>query len=335
MSEKTLSLSRRVPADGAGQRLDKWLGGWEEIGSRSRATKLLDAKRVRVNGEEARASLAVAENDFVEVELPPPEPTGLEPYDIDLEIVHEDADLLVVNKPSGLVVHPAAGHAQDTLVNALIAHTDDLSMGFAEERPGIVHRIDKETSGLLVVAKNNDAQEKLAAQFQDRSIHRVYQAVVFGELKTPQGLVQSYLARHPVDRKRFASLLGLDGKIRREREPEPSQGKWAVTGYRLLKKNQGLSFVELKLQTGRTHQIRVHLSEMGHPLVGDSLYGADRKLKSLESPKRRARLAGLNRFLLHARELGFVHPRTGEAMKFERPWPEDMHSLLREWGFEP
>lgn len=334
MSAAPTRFSRRISSEEAELRLDKILGAWEQIGSRSRALKLIEESRVLVNGKAAKASLLPKENDLIEVDLPPPAPTELEPYDIPLEIVHEDEDLIVVNKPSGLVVHPAAGHAQDTLVNALIAHTDDLSMGFGEERPGIVHRLDKETSGLLVVAKNNAAQEKLAAQFQDRSIHRIYQAVVFGDVKTESGTIQSYLIRHPTDRKRFASLRGSDGQIRRQREPEPKSGKWAVTGYRVLARKHGLSFVELKLQTGRTHQIRVHLSEMGHPLVGDNVYGADRRLKALESPKQRARITGLRRFLLHARELGFIHPRTGETMKFERPWPTDVQDLLREWGFQ-
>ncbi|MBX2988206.1 MAG: RluA family pseudouridine synthase [Bdellovibrionaceae bacterium] len=328
-------ISRTVAADGDGLRLDKWLSTWPEISSRSRASQLIDETRVAVNGRPAKSSSPVKEGDCVVVDFPEEKPVGLLPHDLDLEILFEDDDVLVVNKPSGLVVHPAAGHEADTLVNVLVGKIKNFSMGFGEERPGIVHRLDKETSGLLVVAKNDFAQEKLVAQFKERRIHRLYQAVCFGELRKESGKIQSWLARHPVDRKRFASVPGKDRKILRHQEDPPSAGKWAVTHYRRLSRHHGLSFVELKLETGRTHQIRVHLSEEGHPLVGDALYGADRRLKGLSSVKLRERIRALPRFLLHARTLGFAHPRSGEWKQFEVEWPAADLLLLQEWGFLP
>lgn len=322
-----------VPPEAAGVRLDKFLSTLEEIGSRARATKLIDDSMVKVDGKDAKASSILKSGEIIDVTFPEPKKANLERYEIALEILHEDADVIVVDKPAGLVVHPAAGHHGDTLVNALVAHAKDLSMGFGEDRPGIVHRLDKETSGLLVVAKNDRAQNSLAEQFRERSIHRLYQAVVFGELQPPAGTVQSHLARAPNERKRFASIRGADRKIQRTENPVPGIGKWAITDYRTVRRGKGLSFVEIRLRTGRTHQIRVHLSELGHPLIGDSLYGADRRIKSLESIRVREQIESLDRFFLHARELGFTHPTTGERLTFAREWPAKEYALLREWGF--
>lgn len=328
-----LTESQTVPPNCQGLRLDKWLSTWESISSRSRAQSLIDDSRVTVNGRVAKASYALMSGDHVQVIFPEAQKSELHPYEISLQIIFEDRDVLVVDKPSGLVVHPAAGHAEDTLVNALLAHTKDLAMGFGEERPGIVHRLDKETSGLLVIAKNDAAQAALVEQFQARRIHRIYQALCFGELPKASGRIQSWLARHPTDRKRFASVLGPDRKIYRGEEPLSSVGKWAATQYERLAVKHGMSFLKLKLETGRTHQIRVHLSEEGHPLVGDSLYGNERRLKSVNSVRIREQIQALPRFFLHARELGFVHPRTGETLKFQSEWPEPAYSLLRDWGF--
>lgn len=325
--------SQTVEADGAGIRLDKWLSTWPEISSRSRAAFLIDESRVLVNAQPGKASLLLKTGDEVSVSFPEAQSSELKPLKMSLDILFEDRDVLVVDKPSGLVVHPAAGHAEDTLVNALIAHTDDLAMGFGEERPGIVHRLDKETSGLLVVAKNDAAQASLVSQFQERSIHRVYQAVCYGEVAKPVGRIESWIARHPTDRKRFASLLGNDRKILRDAENPPSNGKWAATTFKRLSIKHGMSFLELKLETGRTHQIRVHLSELGHPLVGDSLYGSDRRIKSISSLGIREQIQHLSRFLLHARELGFNHPRTGERLMFKAEWPDPARGLLSQWGF--
>lgn len=240
--------------------------------------------------------------------------------------------MIVINKPAGLVVHPAAGHAHDTLVNALISHTDDLSMKFGEERPGIVHRLDKETSGIIVVAKNDKAHESLTAQFKERSTHRIYYAVCIGTSRNLNGTIRSFLARHPVDRKKYASVLGEDRRPLQDQDDPPDIGKWAVTHYDVLARKSGLSYLKLKLETGRTHQIRVHLSENGLPIAGDTLYGADKKIKSVEQRVIQEELRSLPRFLLHAAELGFTHPRTQERMLFKQEWPADIMTHIKKWG---
>ncbi|MGZ3773583.1 MAG: RluA family pseudouridine synthase [Pseudobdellovibrionaceae bacterium] len=315
-----------------GLRLDKAIALLEEIATRSRASYLIENSLVLLNGKVSKASAQVKEKDLIEITLPEPEPTELQPYSLKLDIVFEDEDLIVINKPAGLVVHPAAGHAQDTLVNALLAHTDDLSMKFGEERPGIVHRLDKETSGIIVVAKNDKAHESLTLQFKERSTHRIYYAVCIGTAKNLQGTIRSFLARHPTDRKRYASVIGADKKPLQDKEDPPMIGKWAVTHYEVLNRKSGLSYMKLKLETGRTHQIRVHLSENGLPIAGDLLYGADKKIKSIEARKTQEEMKGLSRFLLHAAELGFTHPRTDERLMFKQDWPDDISILLKEWG---
>ncbi len=317
-----------------GLRLDKALALRPEVETRSRASHLIDEGRVTVNGRPAKSSLSLKAGDEISIQLPEPAPVDLVAYDIPLDILFEDEHLIVLNKPSGLVVHPAAGHAQDTLVNALIHHAKDLSMKFGEQRPGVVHRLDKETSGVLVIAKNDKAHEMLTKQFKARSIHRIYYAVCIGVPKPPMGTSHSYLARHPVDRKRYASVLGEDRKIQTAKSPEPPVGKWAVTHYEVMKTHGGLSYCKLKLETGRTHQIRVHLSEKGTPIAGDNMYGADRKAKNITSKKTQTDLKHLNRFLLHAAELGFTHPTSGKELFFAKDWPPDIKTLIQEWGLE-
>lgn len=330
--ETAQSLDVLVPEDGQGQRIDKWLSQLPEIGTRSRASALIEKGCVTHNGKLARASLILKTGDQIQVRIPEAQPATLSRLELQLDILFEDQDLLVVNKPSGLVVHPAAGHAQDTLVNALIAHTDDLSMGFGESRPGIIHRLDKETSGLLVVAKNDAAQESLAQQFRERSIVRLYEALCFGRLKPEEGQHQSWLARHPTERKKMASVRTRDGQIERNPKAIMETGKWALTRHKVLGFNSHFTLAELKLETGRTHQIRVHLSEAGHPLVGDALYGSNARAKSLGSPKLRNEVLALTRFFLHAKELGFRHPRTSEALHFRKDWPEPELNQLISWG---
>lgn len=315
-----------------GLRLDKAIALIAEIGTRSRASHLIENSSVLLNGKVVKASAVVKENDLIEISLPQPEPTELQPYDLKLDVLFEDEDLIVINKPAGLVVHPAAGHAHDTLVNALLAHTDDLSMKFGEERPGIVHRLDKETSGVIVIAKNDRTHEALTAQFKERSTHRIYYAVGIGTVKNLHGVIKSFLARHPIDRKKYASVLGRDKKPLQDKEDPPSIGKWAVTHYEVLSRKSGLSYLKLKLETGRTHQIRVHLSESGIPIAGDQLYGADKKVKNIEAKATQEDIRSLSRFLLHAAELGFTHPRTQERLVFKQDWPEDIQSLLKKWG---
>lgn len=308
MQNKPNIFTAIVPEQSAGERLDRWLGTLDIIASRSRASNLIDQGFVTLGGRTLKASFKVPAHAAIQIELPAPAATGLVALDAPLDIIFEDSDVIVVNKPAGLVVHPAAGHAQDTLVNILLHHTRDLAMGFAENRPGIVHRIDRDTSGILVVAKNDHAHRKLAEQFQKKTVHRIYWAIVGGTPIPAEGTRRSNLARHPEDRKRFSSSKSQSAKL-------------AITHYRTLQKASGFSWVECQLETGRTHQIRVHLSENGNPIAGDPVYGG--KIK-----KAAPRLA------LHACELGFVHPRSGDEKFFKLPWPEDLLGYVTELGFK-
>ena len=325
-SAKKLKTSSKIEItaseDEAGLRLDKFLAGLDEISSRSYAQNLIEKNFVRVNDKAPKASLNLKPGDVVKIDLPEVTPTDLVPYDFKLDIVHEDRDVIVVNKPSGMVVHPAAGHQHDTLVNALLHHTRDLSMK-NELRPGIVHRIDKETSGLLVVAKNDATHEHLAVQFKNKTAHRIYYALVAGQVPRMNGVIQSYLARHPVDRKRYASVRENNKIITSFDENFPT-GKWAVTHFSKLQQSKDMSYLKLQLETGRTHQIRVHMSELGHPLVGDTTYGYSiKKMKEL----------GITRFYLHAAELGFTHPRSEQFISFKVGWPAQDRKKLGELGF--
>ncbi|MBX3020397.1 MAG: RluA family pseudouridine synthase [Bdellovibrionales bacterium] len=300
-----------VSDEHSGLRLDKWLSIFDIVASRSRAAELIDRGLVTLNGKALKASYKVQSDDIIRVELPAAQPSKLIPLDAPLDILFEDEDVVVVNKPAGLVVHPAAGHAQDTLVNLLLHHVDSLSMGFNEQRPGIVHRLDRDTSGVLVVAKNDAAHRNLAAQFKDKTTHRVYHALVHGVPKAHLGTLTTRLARHPQNRKRFAST-GSDA------------GKLAITHYQVLQSVPAkISLLQCRLETGRTHQIRVHLSEAGHALVGDVIYGSkSRKPADLE----------LGRLGLHAAELGFSHPRTHKPLLFKQAWPEQFATFAHKKG---
>ncbi len=312
---KTRRIDYIIPEAQANQRIDKILSLFSDIGSRTKAQWLIEHKLILVNKKHIKPSYLVQSKDLLEIDIPiENSTTELSAYNIPLEILYEDDDLLVVNKPAPLVVHPAHGHADKTLVNALIHHTHNLSMGFAENRPGIVHRLDKETSGLLVVAKNNFTQEFLAHQFKERTIQRKYWAICYGIFRNKEERIESYLARHPTHRKKFAST--------------DAGGKYSATNIKVLKESpKGVSLVECKLETGRTHQIRIHLSEKGHPVVGDRLYGSDSKLSSIKSQGDRLLIDNLNRIALHAKELGFVHPKTRENLFFESELPMDILSL--------
>jgi 23S rRNA pseudouridine1911/1915/1917 synthase len=303
----------------AEQRIDKALATIPQIATRSQATRLLQAGRVRISGKVLKPSYLTQNGDQIDIDVPVAVTSELTPYEFPLIVPYEDSDLLIVDKPAGLVVHPACGHLQDTLVNALLHHTQDLSLGFNEQRPGLVHRIDKDTSGLLVIAKTDHAQRELAIQFQRKTTHRVYRAIAFGKITPETGTIRSNLKRHPLDRKRVASA---------------EDGKPAVTHYEVKAYHQsGLSLVELKLETGRTHQIRVHLSEKSHPIIGDSVYGADKRLKNLKSPILRKMIEDMPRFALHAMELGFLHPTTKKMMKFTAPWPQDLLPIIEHCDF--
>lgn len=316
-----------IDASCDGLRIDKALAKMPEVGTRSQASRLLARGLIfgsaTENAAAVKPSLQVKTGDQFRVYIPFIPKTTLIPYEFPLEIAYEDSDLIVVDKPAGLVVHPAYGHAQDTLVNALLHHTKDLSQGFDELRPGLVHRLDKDTSGLIVIAKNEAAQRALALQFQRKITHRIYRAIIFGEMKPPTGTIVSHLKRHPEDRKKSASV-----------EAHVAGAKLAITHYRTLQTHPTtLSLLELKLETGRTHQIRVHVKESGHPIVGDSVYGADGRANGLKSVALRKLIGELPRFALHAFELGFYHPTAGDFLRLKSKWPSDLRPLVDHCGF--
>lgn len=306
-----------------GLRIDKVLPRMPEVATRSQASRLLARGLVFLASSSdtsapVKPSHVVKPGESFRVYVPFIPKQTLVPYDFPLEIAYEDSDLIVVDKPAGLVVHPAYGHAQDTLVNALLHHTKDLSQGFDELRPGLVHRLDKDTSGLIVIAKNEPSQRALALQFQRKITHRIYRAVIFGALKPADGTITSYLKRHPEDRRRSASV-----------DASMANAKFAITHYRTLAAHaSGLNLVELKLETGRTHQIRVHMKEAGHPIVGDSTYGADGRVSGLKSVQLRKLIEAMPRFALHAFELGFYHPTAGDFLRLQSKWPADLRPLV-------
>lgn len=279
----------------AGARIDQFLAARIPELSRSRIQDLMKSGHALVNGREAKASAKLRAGDHITIAEPPPTAATTEAEDIALDVLYEDSDLIVLNKPAGLVVHPAAGHAHGTLVNALLHHCKGLSSIGGEERPGIVHRLDKETSGCLVAAKNDVAHRALTRQFAGREVTKIYLAIATGEFREKSGIIEGAIGRHPIHRKKMNVLTG-------------ERGRPARTDYRLLQKLPAGQLVECTLHTGRTHQIRVHLKHLGHPLVGDEMYG---------------RRAGFERQMLHAWKLGFTHPVTGERMNFQSPIPDD------------
>ncbi len=330
-------LTLRVTFEHVGWRLDKFLALHESIQTRSRAAFLINKELVFVNKKKSKASQQIKSDDEILIFMPEPEATDLKPLNQAIDFLYEDEDLVVINKPANLVVHPAAGHAQDTLVNMLLHHSPNWSMKFGENRPGIVHRLDKDTSGILVVAKNDFTQEGLALQFKNRSIERHYLAVVMGSPPYQSASIKSYLARHPTERKKFSSLRDENKKIIRTPDYETLSGKWAHTDYQVLKSHDsGLFYLKLKLQTGRTHQIRVHLSEAGCPILKDDTYGAKKKMNSFSvkwTKSFKELIESCPRFALHAAELGFIHPRTNKKHHFEVTWPDDLKPILKELNF--
>ena len=288
-------------ADRPGERADQLLCRQIEGLTRSAAQKLLEQGLVRCQGALLKKNARPDPGAELTVELPEPEPVDILPQDIPLDIVYEDQDVIVVNKPVGLVVHPAPGHPDGTLVNALLYHCGDSLSGInGEKRPGIVHRIDRDTSGIIIVAKNDAAHLALAAQLEDHTLARVYECVVQGNLREDSGTIDAPIARNPNDRKKMAVVPG---------------GRRAVTHYQVLGRSIGDTPVECRLETGRTHQIRVHMSYSGHPLLGDTVY-------------RGKAVKGLAGQCLHARQLTFLHPRTGEAMTVECPLPDWFTAIL-------
>ncbi len=299
--EKTIL---QTPPEAAGERLDSFLSAALPGVTRSAAQRLIGEGLVLVDGRTGAKSQKLAGGETLAVALPEPEPAQALPQDIPLDVVYEDGDVIVVNKPVGMVVHPAPGHPDGTLVNALLYHCGGSLSGVGGAlRPGIVHRIDRDTSGLIIAAKNDFAHQALAAQLQDHSLARTYEAVVVGGLPSDSGTIDAPIGRHGTDRKKMAVT--------------DRGGRAAVTHYQVLERYPGCTYVRCRLETGRTHQIRVHMASIGHPIYGDTVYGAKKPVP------------GMTGQCLHAVGLRFIHPRTGEAVELACPLNGEFQALLR------
>ena len=292
-----------VGSEWNGKRIDVFVAQNTDY-SRNSVQLLLEDNKISVNGKNVSKSYKMKSGDILEIIVEEAKDVGIEAEDIPLDIYYEDKDLLVVNKPKGMVVHPANGNESGTLVNALMFHCKDSLSGInGEIRPGIVHRIDKDTSGLLVVAKNDIAHEHLAKQFKEHSINRIYYAIVYGNVKEESGDIEAPIGRHKTDRKKFCIT--------------ETNSKYAFTHYDVVDKLNGFTLVKLKLKTGRTHQIRVHMQSKGHPLAGDPVYGPKNCITELKGQA------------LHAGVLGFIHPTTGEYIEFSSPWPAEFEKFYK------
>ena len=293
----------RASEESKNQRLDAFLASSLDGLTRSQATRLIESGEVAVNERAVSKSYKLAGGEDIAVTLPEPEPVEAVPQDIPLDVVYEDADVIVVNKPSGMVVHPAPGHPDGTLVNALLYHCAGTLSGIGGAlRPGIVHRIDRDTSGLIIAAKNDAAHQYLSAQLADHTLARTYECIVVGALREDRGTVDAPIARHPTDRKRMAVVAG---------------GREAVTHWEVIARYPGYTHVRCRLETGRTHQIRVHMAYIGHPILGDTVYGAKKEVP------------GLTGQCLHAVGLRFLHPRTHEVVELSCPLPDEFTRMLQ------
>ncbi|MBR6849971.1 MAG: RluA family pseudouridine synthase [Lachnospiraceae bacterium] len=301
-----------------GDRIDRFAASLLEDCSRSYLQKLIKDGSLVLNGAAVKPSAIIKTGDHVLINVPESVLPDIKPQDIPIDIVYEDHDIVIVNKPKGMVVHPAPGHYEGTLVNAIMYHCKDLSGINGVLRPGIVHRIDRDTTGLLVICKNDEAHQKIAAQFKTHDIERSYQAIALGTIKPLQSntdgirTIHTYIARDPKDRKRMAVVKAVPGNI-------PNVGKDAITHFSVLKQYSDMAHIECRLETGRTHQIRVHLSHIGHPLLGDEIYGA-------RSTRFASKTQGQT---LHAKTLGFVHPSTNEWISFDSELPAYFQEILR------
>jgi len=311
MSDAT-HFTLTVPAEDEGLRLDRFLAAAGRGWSRSQVARWIEAGLVSRNGAPTKPSHLVHSGDRIEVTVPAPTPSDLQPQEIPLDVLYEDGHLIAINKPPGLVIHPAAGNPDGTLVNALLAHCRDLSGVGGVERPGIVHRLDKDTSGVLVAAKTDAAHRALSLAFRWRTTEKRYLAVVYGAPKTDEGVVDAPIARHPSERKRMAVVPG---------------GRAARTLWFVRERFAGAALVECRPVTGRTHQIRVHLAHAGHALIGDALY-AGRQWRSIADQQLAARCRDFPRQALHAWRLTIQHPATGAPITFEAPLPADLEDLL-------
>jgi 23S rRNA pseudouridine1911/1915/1917 synthase len=308
------SLHLTVSAANEGERLDAFLAAHVEGWSRARLQRLIEEADVLVNGHTVKSSYKLHPNDEIEVELTPPPSTSFAAENIPLDVVYEDDELIVVNKPAGIVVHPAAGVMSGTLANALAFHFQQLSGMAGTVRPGIVHRLDKGTSGLMVVAKTESAHEDLADQFRDREVFKSYVALVHGQVEKRIGQIDQPIARDRGNRTRMAVVRG---------------GRPALSIYRVRKRFERFTLLNVELKTGRTHQIRVHLAWLKHPVVGDEAYGSGRD-KTVPDHKLRSEIANMGRQFLHAEQLGFRHPRTNEEMRFTASLPAELQAVLNE-----
>lgn len=296
-------LSYKVSAEECGVRIDRFLSEKNDEFSRSYLQKLLKEQKVLVNGSSVKTNYKVLPEDEIQIMIPELKEPDIQPEEIPLDILYEDEDVLVVNKPKDMVVHPSAGHTTGTLVNAVMAHCHENLSGInGVMRPGIVHRIDKDTTGALLICKNDNAHRNLAVQLKEHSIKRRYRAIVQGNIKEDEGTIEGPIGRHPIDRKKMA----INHK----------NGKDAVTHYQVLERFGNSTYVECRLETGRTHQIRVHMASIGHPLLGDEVYGSGKNPYHLQGQA------------LHAMILGFVHPSSGEYMEFTAPLPDYFLKLL-------
>ncbi len=311
--EKRVIQAESLPVEGA--RLDSFLAGQPGLGSRTRLQHLIEEGRVSLNGKIVKASSKVRPGDRIEVELPDPTPDQALPEDIPLTILYEDEHLIVLDKPAGMLSHPYPGRMSGTLVNALLFHCRDLAGIGGKIKPGIVHRLDKLTSGVMIAAKSDAAHQGLAKQFKDHTLTRAYLALVHGKVEKERGTIQSLIGRNPRHR------LKMTGRV--------SRGKTAITHFQVKARYPGFTLLECRLETGRTHQIRVHLSEAGHPLLGDPLYGHGRQPPSRLSPAQHSALKHLKRQALHAYLLGFIHPITGQRLEFSSEPPPDLKAVLK------
>ena len=297
------SLTLQPNKEDAGARLDAWLAANVEELTRSAAVRLIEEGRVTRDGKPLVKKDKITGGETIEVALPEPEKVDVVPQNIPLNIVYEDGDVIVVNKPKGMVVHPAPGHSDGTLVNALLYHCGDSLSGVGGElRPGIVHRIDRDTTGLIIAAKNDFAHQRLSAQLQDHTLSRIYRCIVIGSLREDSGTVDAPIGRHPVDRKKQAVV---------------ADGRRAVTHWTVLERYQGFTYVECRLETGRTHQIRVHMAHTGHPILGDTVYGNKKPVPGLQGQ------------CLHAVGLRFIHPRTEQPVELNCGLTEEFERQLQ------
>jgi 23S rRNA pseudouridine1911/1915/1917 synthase len=315
-SDQGKHFSLQVSKRGQGRRLDQFLAETYLRLSRSQVKNLIENHHIFLNQRPTKPSARIKTGDLISGSLPQPTLLSLVPESLPLAILYEDPSILVIDKPPGMVVHPACGNVSGTLVNAILFHCKDLAGINGVLRPGIVHRLDKDTSGVMVIAKEDEAFHQLTKQFKNRTVDKVYLAIVYGTFSQDEGVIDSPIGRHPTVRKRMSTLT--------------KRGRSAITRWKKVEEWEGCTLLEIFPQTGRTHQIRVHLSSIGHPVLGDSLYGRKGRYGVIHNSVLKEGVKKLNRQALHAQRLGFTHPRTGDRVQFESPLPRDMREVL-EW----